>query len=141
MSSCPASSSLPLPSGYVGADLTALCKEAAAIAVTRIFSTLGRVGEAAATAAAAVVAVAAAVVAVAAASVTLTEEGGSAAATGAGEGAGAQQGSGEAPLQQGSGEAPLQQLASVSHHDHVMMDAEAPFEIANSRSVLKPPFS
>ena len=100
--------------------------------MTRIFSTLGRVGEAAATAAAAVVAVAAAVVAVAAASVTLTEDGGSAAATGAGEGVGAKQ---------GSGEVPLQQLVAVSHHDHVMMDAEAPFEIANSRSVLKPPFS
>lgn len=28
-------------SGYVGADLTALCKEAAAIAVTRIFRDLG----------------------------------------------------------------------------------------------------
>ena len=27
--------------GFVGADLTALCKEAAAIAVTRIFDTLG----------------------------------------------------------------------------------------------------
>ena len=113
MSSCPASSSLPLPSGYVGADLTALCKEAAAIAVTRIFSTLGRVGEAAA------------------AVTTLMEEGGSAvAAVGAGSGA-----------KQGSEEAPLQQLVAVSHHDHVMMDAEAPFEIANSRSVLKPPFS
>ena len=30
-----------LPTGYVGADLTALCKEAAAIAVTRIFRELG----------------------------------------------------------------------------------------------------